>query len=172
MGDPKSLLKKRFIIVYAAELGRSELVANEIYKSSLLGNEFAAEKYPIDEFHEKFKLNEINVPIVFICSTTGNGQVPLRAREFLTFIQSFKDPAYLNNLNYAILGFGNSRFPRFCGGSKKLHLKLQELGANCFYGPLYSDDEDSNLLEGIFKKEILNKIREFHMKDPTFCSIM
>ncbi len=145
---------------------------NEIYKNCFLTNEFEVEKYEIDRFHEKFKLNEIRIPIVFVCSTTGEGQVPLKAREFLKFIEDSKYTLNLFNLNYAMLGLGDSSFPIFCGGPKSIHLKFQELGANCFYGPLYSDDHDNNSIEEIFKKEILNKIRIYYRTQSNSCNII
>ena len=47
---------------------------------------------------------------------------------------------YLSNLEYSILGLGDTNYSQFCNGPRTLHKRLQSLGAKTFYEPGWADD--------------------------------
>ena len=47
---------------------------------------------------------------------------------------------HLNQLQYTVLGLGDTNYNQFCNGPKNLHRRLKELGACLFYQPGWADD--------------------------------
>ncbi len=159
-------------IIYASgsPLGNSRKTAESLFNLAL-EYEFNAQLYDIKEFNETLTLNEVTDPVIFVCSSTGDGEVPDSAAQFWNEIKlknknTNKD--FLANLNYAILGLGDSRFPKFCGGTKLIHRKFIDLGAHCFYGPFFADDcEGIDVVVDSFKEDIWNAIKYRSLKKNT-----
>jgi methionine synthase reductase len=134
--------KKKIAIVYASQTGQGKIIAETI-------NDLAIEKnietslFCISKHEKEFNLNDLDVPLIFICSTTGDGETPETARKCwskLKRLDTESNENYLSNLNYALLGMGDTNYTQFCNGPKLFHKRFQELGANCFYGPVWADD--------------------------------
>ncbi|XP_041098613.1 NADPH-dependent diflavin oxidoreductase 1 isoform X2 [Polyodon spathula] len=69
--------------------------------------------------------------VVFVCSTTGQGDPPDNMKSFWRFLFRKSLPAgSLCRLDCAVLGLGDSSYPRFNFVAKKLHKRLIQLGAN------------------------------------------
>ena len=47
---------------------------------------------------------------------------------------------FLSQLQYALLGLGDTNYNQFCAGPKQLHRRLQELGAATLLAPAWADD--------------------------------
>lgn len=141
-GDSRGTDKKKIVIVYASQTGQSKIIA-ETLNDSALENGFEPTLFDIAQHGKEFNFNELVDPLVFVCSTTGDGETPESARKCwhkLKRINKDAEPTYLGNLNYALLGLGDSNYSQFCNGPKLFHARFQDLGARCFYGPVWADD--------------------------------
>lgn len=128
-------------ILYGSQTGQAESIAENIQeateshgiRSTLLNLKQADQAFQI--------ITERQVPIVFVCSTTGDGEVPGNARKFMRILcRKTHATALLGNLRYALLGLGDTNYSTFCGGPKTLERGLKKLGATSFYPAGFADD--------------------------------
>ncbi|KAK1155529.1 NADPH-dependent diflavin oxidoreductase 1-like isoform X1 [Acipenser oxyrinchus oxyrinchus] len=91
-------------------------------------------------------VNLISEPlVVFVCSTTGQGDPPDNMKSFWRFLFRKSLPVgSLCRLDCAVLGLGDSSYPRFNFVAKKLHKRLIQLGANPLL-PVGLGDEQHDL---------------------------
>uniref|UniRef100_A0AAR2KGX9 NADPH-dependent diflavin oxidoreductase 1 n=1 Tax=Pygocentrus nattereri TaxID=42514 RepID=A0AAR2KGX9_PYGNA len=69
--------------------------------------------------------------VVFVCATTGQGDPPDNMKNFWRFLFRKSLPAgSLCRLDCAVLGLGDSSYPKFNFVAKKLYKRLLQLGAN------------------------------------------
>ncbi|XP_030317113.1 NADPH-dependent diflavin oxidoreductase 1 isoform X2 [Calypte anna] len=87
--------------------------------------------------------NLINEPlVVFVCATTGQGDPPDNMKAFWRFLFRKNLPqGSLCQLDYAVLGLGDSSYPRFNFIAKKLHKRVLQLGANPLLPVALGDDQ-------------------------------
>lgn len=80
--------------------------------------------------------------VVFVCSTTGQGDPPDNMKNFWRFLFRKSLPAgSLTQLDCAILGLGDSSYPKFNFVAKKLHKRLVQLGASVLMPVGLADDQ-------------------------------
>ncbi|XP_039288461.1 NADPH-dependent diflavin oxidoreductase 1 isoform X2 [Nilaparvata lugens] len=86
------------------------------------GPVMAMDEYPIKQL--------INEPLViFVCSTTGQGDQPDNMKNFWRFLLRKSLPSdSLQNSKFAVLGLGDSSYVKFNFVAKKLHRRLISLG--------------------------------------------
>lgn len=137
------MMKANFIIIYSTQTGQAKAIAESI-SDLARKNKYNAELTCITDYEDNIeKLNQLNMPCVFICSTTGDGEVPQMAvkcyNKLKKAAKSNKD-FELDHFNYALLGLGDTNYAQFCNGPKLFHKCFQQLNANCFYGPRWADD--------------------------------
>ena len=66
----------------------------------------------MSKFDKEFRLNELNEPVVFITSTTGDGEQPETATKCwnkLKRLNSKNNPNHLSNLKFALLVLGGQK---------------------------------------------------------------
>ncbi|NXI81193.1 NDOR1 oxidoreductase, partial [Rhipidura dahli] len=87
--------------------------------------------------------NLIHEPlVVFVCATTGQGDPPDNMKMFWRFLFRKSLPAgSLCQLDYAVLGLGDSSYPKFNFVAKKLHKRLLQLGGNPLLPVALGDDQ-------------------------------
>lgn len=130
---------KSFTIVFATQKGQAKAIA-ELIHDSASKHGFQADFFDISKHEKKFHLNNLSNPLVFVCSTTGDGEVPEMATKTFKKLKLEQNTNALSNLNYALLGLGDTNYTQFCNGPKLFHQQFQRLGARCFYGPFWADD--------------------------------
>lgn len=129
----------RFLILYGSQRGQAQSIAEEICEQaavygltadiSCLSNQ---NKYNVD--------SEIR-PVVFVVSTTGDGDPPDTAQKFVRRIKNKSLPHdHLSHLRYALLALGDTNYANFCNGGKTIDSLLQRLGAKHFYATGHADD--------------------------------
>ncbi|NWR48887.1 NDOR1 oxidoreductase, partial [Regulus satrapa] len=87
--------------------------------------------------------NLIHEPlVVFVCATTGQGDPPDNMKMFWRFLFRKNLPAgSLCQLEYAVLGLGDSSYPKFNFVAKKLHKRLLQLGGSPLLPVALGDDQ-------------------------------
>ncbi|NXH21799.1 MTRR reductase, partial [Bucco capensis] len=131
--------KRRFLLLYATQKGQAKAIAEEIcQQASAHGLE--ADMHCMSEM-AKYNLETEQDPVVIVISTTGTGDPPDTARQFVKKIQDTSlPPDHFAHLQYGLLGLGDSEYTFFCNGGKTVDQRLQELGAQHFYGTGLADD--------------------------------
>ncbi|XP_073717118.1 NADPH-dependent diflavin oxidoreductase 1 [Misgurnus anguillicaudatus] len=80
--------------------------------------------------------------VVFVCATTGQGDPPDNMKKFWRFLFRKSLPAdSLCRLDCAVLGLGDSSYPKFNFVAKKLYKRLLQLGANMLVHIGLADDQ-------------------------------
>ncbi|KAJ5628629.1 hypothetical protein N7490_010857 [Penicillium lividum] len=88
---------------------------------------------------------------IFVVSTTGQGDLPANARTFWKSLLLKKlPPTFLNGVNFASFGLGDSSYPKFNWAVRKLYKRLLQLGANDVYPTGEADQQHPEGLEGTF----------------------
>lgn len=82
--------------------------------------------------------------VVFVVATSGQGDEPQSMRwlwrQFL--LRSDLPSDLFEHLHYAVLGLGDSTYPRFNWPAKKLDRRLQSLGGTAILERAEADDQD------------------------------
>lgn len=72
--------------------------------------------------------------VIFVASTTGDGEVPETMMEFWRFLLRRALPKTIfSGLSFAIFGLGDSSYPKFNAVARKLSVRLHQLGALPFH---------------------------------------
>ena len=82
--------------------------------------------------------------VVFVASTTGEGEPPEGMRAFWRFLLR-KDlpPSSLDRMKHATFGLGDSSYPKFNYAAKRLHRRLAQLGSTPLLPLGLGDDQDA-----------------------------
>lgn len=112
-------------ILYATETGASEDVANALLCEAE-GLDLTVTLQDVADF-DLDAFSEVEV-LLFITSTTGDGEVPYTAENFFEMIEG-EDRPDLSSLRYAVLALGDSTYEQFCEAGKRLDRALVSAGA-------------------------------------------
>ncbi|KAL9934880.1 hypothetical protein V8E36_005956 [Tilletia maclaganii] len=141
--------RPRITILYASSTGTAADVAHRI-SADLSRARFDTRCTSCDAYDPTNLIEESHV--LFIIATTGAGEFPTSAHAFWRFLlRSGLPPDILSDLNTAVLGLGDSSYPRFCWPARKLTRRLDALGAKRLLPPdtqAEADDQHTLGLEG------------------------
>lgn len=119
---------KKLTIIFASQTGNAKGVAEALQKQAAsLG--ISAELFDAGDVKGKSLAKMSHV--IIVASTNGEGEAPDNAIELHEFLQSKKAPK-LNNLNYGVIGLGDSSYEFFCQTGKDFDAFLSKLGAKPF----------------------------------------
>ena len=118
----------QLLILYATETGTAEDIAFSIH--SRLSPTYArccvsdVKEY---DFMENLPAESF---VVFVVSTTGEGEVPVSMKDFWSFLLRRNLPSNsLANLSFTIFGLGDSSYDKFNATARRLNVRLKQLGA-------------------------------------------
>ncbi|KAI8873874.1 riboflavin synthase domain-like protein, partial [Ramicandelaber brevisporus] len=126
-------------IFFASQTGNAESIAQSIHKDSL-SRGFPSTFAVLNDF-QKLDLGP-NPAVLFVASTTGDGDPPDNAIKFWRALRKLKTAGELpwKHVRATVLGLGDTNYDNFCNTGKRLVKKLKELGAELFYEPAFADD--------------------------------
>jgi sulfite reductase alpha subunit-like flavoprotein len=118
---------KSILILYGSETGTSEDVAYRV-STLLMRKNIDVNIMNMNEY------NVMNLPqeriILFIASTTGDGEVPPNMKSFWSFLlKKGLSSDSLSLLEYSVFGLGDSSYEKFNAAARKLNMRLKQLGA-------------------------------------------
>ena len=72
--------------------------------------------------------------VVFVASTTGDGEVPETMFSFWRFLLRRSLPVgILGAMRFTVFGLGDSSYPKFNAVARRLEVRLKQLGATSFH---------------------------------------
>jgi sulfite reductase (NADPH) flavoprotein alpha-component len=121
----ETAVSARLSIVYGSQTGNAKRLAEELSRqaegSGLSVRLLRADAYPLRELKDERLL-------YVVISTQGDGDPPDDARGFVEHLLGKRAPA-LKSLKFAVLGLGDSSYPRFNATGRQIDERLAELGA-------------------------------------------
>ncbi|KAK9239011.1 hypothetical protein V1525DRAFT_70025 [Lipomyces kononenkoae] len=142
------------VIIYFSETGTAQALADHLRKK-LLRFHFRALVLDAEDVGRVLTVlftgghDEERPIVVFLCATTGNGEIPRHARRLWKILLQRKlTPQTCDGLLFTSFGLGDSAYARFNWAAKKLHKRLLHLGGQelCTRGE--GDDSASGGIEG------------------------
>jgi len=87
--------------------------------------------------------------IVFVAATTGDGEAPDNMKNFWRFLLRKGLPnTALRDVSFAVFGLGDSSYAKFNAIARKLHARLQQLGAAPLVERGLGDEQSNNGIDG------------------------
>jgi sulfite reductase (NADPH) flavoprotein alpha-component len=80
-----------------------------------------------------------HVYAVFVAASFGKGEAPINGKKFEAMIKGNAKIKALEKIKFAVIGFGNSMFPAFCGFSKMIDAEMKDIGAKRLVSRLDAD---------------------------------
>jgi len=146
--SPEATVTRSALVLYGTETGNAQDVAYELSQC-------------LQRFHFVTASRELDATalvdllhhdvVVFAISTTGQGDFPLNARKFWSSLLRKKlTPVSLERVKYGIVGLCDSSYPKFNLAARKLHKRLQQLGAEPLVDLCEADEQGEEGTEGAF----------------------
>ncbi|KAM3910991.1 NADPH-dependent diflavin oxidoreductase 1 [Leptodactylus fuscus] len=133
------MTERKILILYGSQTGTAEDMAERLGREARRRH-FTCRVDSIDSYNIANLVHEQLV--IFVCATTGQGDPPDNMKNFWRFIFRRNLPHNsLCQMDYAVLGLGDSSYPKFNFIAKKLQKRLQNLGANPLQSPALGDDQ-------------------------------
>jgi sulfite reductase (NADPH) flavoprotein alpha-component len=145
----------RLTVLYGSQTGNARRVAErfaaDAESAGLAVRLLRADAYPVRELGQERYL-------AVVISTQGEGEPPDDARGLVEFLDSRRAPK-LGNLQYVVLGLGDSSYPQFNAMGRAIDARLAELGGQRL-APLAEADVDIEPVAEPWAAQSLGLLRE------------
>uniref|UniRef100_UPI00398F8C29 NADPH-dependent diflavin oxidoreductase 1-like isoform X4 n=1 Tax=Pristiophorus japonicus TaxID=55135 RepID=UPI00398F8C29 len=133
------MVERKLLVLFGSQTGTAQDVAERIGREGIRRH-FTCRVMPFDSYTIADLIHEPLV--VFVCSTTGQGEPPDNMTKFWRFIFRRNLPAAsLSLMDCGVLGLGDSSYPKFNFVAKKLSKRLIQLGSNGLLPVGLGDDQ-------------------------------
>ena len=145
----------KVLITFGSQTGCAESISNILHKklSSFI---YDLKISQLNDIENISSFNNFDY-VIFIVSTTGDGEFPDNSLKFWTKFRRYKEKD-LDNTEYCILGLGSTDYNNFCFSSKCLNRRLLRNSAKEFLSIEYADDATG--LEDIVEPWLI-KVEEY-----------
>ncbi|XP_054160971.1 methionine synthase reductase-like [Oppia nitens] len=152
---------QRILILYGSQTGQAQAISEEIYDHLARGHQLevlreqdgqfggiGVDRLPLSAIDDnggngvghQFQL-ETEHTVIFVVSTTGEGEPPEQAVKFFRRYRRRTHPrGLLGHLSYTVLALGDTNYERFANFGKDLDKRLHQLSAKRFYDTGFGDD--------------------------------
>lgn len=169
---PVTQQKPELLLLYGSETGNCEQISESLQETLNADATFSqslqkreVQRFSLNEYQKsKFTNKNCLKIVVFICSSTGDGESPENAQQFFRYLRretaNVSDDCQgtqLSHIYYTILGLGDTNYSKFQGAPRYLDARVKMLGATCFK-PRTEADEATSL--EIFIEPWLESIQE------------
>ncbi|KXJ92476.1 hypothetical protein Micbo1qcDRAFT_162775 [Microdochium bolleyi] len=146
IADDPRLAGRRLLIAYGSETGNSQDAAETLER---LAERLRFQTYVCEMNDVTFKtLRDFDL-VVFVVSTTGQGETPKNARRFWrSLLRKQLPPDCLATLQFTTFGLGDSSYSKFNWAARKLHKRLEQLGGCEFYPRGEADERHDDGIDG------------------------
>ncbi|KAK8051242.1 flavodoxin [Apiospora rasikravindrae] len=147
-GGDSLLPERKILILYGSETGNSQDVAEDIERLARRLH-FETEVEEMNAVRPK-TLTEYPL-VVFVISTTGQGELPKNAQQLWKGLRNKNlPPTCLSRVNFTTFGLGDSSYTEYNWAAKKLYVRLKQLGANEFYPRGEADERHDEGIDGTY----------------------
>lgn len=120
-------MQRRILILFGSETGQAEAISQQIYEQCKQHLEIifddlgvSLQRFCLDQSQQQFTL-ESEQTVIFIVSTTGEGDPPQNANKFFRhYRRRTLDKNLLSNLWYTLLALGDTNYERFANFGRDL----------------------------------------------------
>ncbi|KAI3977589.1 hypothetical protein MKX01_000502 [Papaver californicum] len=161
----KGMNKSRLLILYASQTGNALDAAERVGRDAERRGCPATLIISMDKFDAHCLPYEDTV--VFIVSTTGQGDIPDSMKVFWRFLLQAKlGNQWLQGVKCAVFGLGDSGYQKYNFAAKKLDKRLTDLGAKQIIGRGLGDDQHPSGYEGAFDPWLASLWSALHQINP------
>lgn len=132
--------KKTVSFVYASQTGTAEEIARSLHDEAV-SKKYKSRCMSINDWAEQLNVDQCPV-VVFICSTTGDGDPPDNAGKGLIKLKSKTALKAVSALKYTVMGLGDSNYTAFMRIPRTVGRRMRDLGATEFYESKEADEVD------------------------------
>ncbi|OAA68951.1 sulfite reductase flavoprotein alpha-component [Cordyceps fumosorosea ARSEF 2679] len=138
------------LVLYGSETGNAQEIAEELGRTcQRLHFQTTVEEMNAVTLPELLQ-NEL---VIFVVSTTGQGDIPHNSTLFWKRLLQRRLPAdCLTQVQYTCFGLGDSTYVKFNWAARKLIRRLDQLGASTFYETFEADEQFPDGIEGSFAR--------------------
>ncbi|TPX48248.1 hypothetical protein SeMB42_g00672 [Synchytrium endobioticum] len=123
-------MDRSLLVLYGTQTGNAQEVADRIVREARRLHFNSVRSMPMDEYTDRSELVKQKL-VIFVCSTTGQGEEPDNMKSFWKFLLRRNLPSNLfSGTSYAVFGLGDTSYPKYNFPAKKLHKRLAQLGAH------------------------------------------
>lgn len=132
--------RKTVSFVFASQTGTAEEIAKSLHDEAV-SKKYKSRCMSINEWAEAVNIDQCPV-VVFICSTTGDGDPPDNSGKGLIKLKSKTALKTVSALKYTVMGLGDSNYTAFMRIPRTVARRMRDLGATEFYACKEADEVD------------------------------
>ncbi|CUS14877.1 unnamed protein product [Tuber aestivum] len=153
------------LILYASESGTAADLAREV-THTLLRRRFNVKCIEANQL-DPFTSLPIYKTIIFLASTTGQGEIPMNGKDFWRKFLVKRIPRdWLKDVEFTTFGCGDSTYLKYNAAARKVHSRFLQLGATQLVARGEGDEQHSEGIDGLFFPWLELLVRTLSEKYP------